>query len=98
MSAWLAGKTAITTGAGRGIGRAAAELLAEEGANVLITDIDEQPAADSVSRLRESGANAHALAGDVTSPDFPAQLIDATLKHFGRLDILVNNAGFTWDG
>jgi len=98
MAGWLGGKTAIVTGAGRGIGRATAELLAAEGASVLVTDVDETPASSTVAALRAAGANAHALVGDVTAADFPSQLIETCLRLFGGLDILVNNAGFTWDG
>src|SRR5690349_7698866 len=98
MAGWLIGKTAIVTGAGRGIGRATAELLAAEGAKILVTDVDEGPASETVSAVRATGGNAHALVGDVTAPEFPSQMLDATLRQFGGLDILVNNAGFTWDG
>lgn len=98
MAGWLDGKTAVVTGAGRGIGKATAELLAAEGASVLVTDMDEEPASNTVAALRAAGGNAHALVGDVTAPAFPSQLIETTLRAFGRLDILVNNAGFTWDG
>jgi len=98
MAGWLEGKTAIVTGAGRGIGRATAELFAAQGAGVLVTDVDDEPASRTVAALRAAGGKAHAITGDVTAPDFPSQLMEATLRVFGRLDILVNNAGFTWDG
>lgn len=98
MAGWLDGKTAVVTGAGRGIGRATAELFAAQGASVLVTDMDEEPASNTASALRAAGGKAHALVGDVTATAFPSQLIETTLRIFGRLDILVNNAGFTWDG
>lgn len=98
MPNWLDGKTAVVTGAGRGIGRATAQLLAAEGARLMVTDLDEEPLAHTASAIRAAGGTAHALVGDVTAPSFPSQLLDATLKQFGGLDILVNNAGFTWDG
>ncbi|HEV2348341.1 MAG TPA: SDR family oxidoreductase [Terriglobia bacterium] len=98
MASWLDGKSAVITGAGRGIGKATAELLAAEGASILVTDVDEEPASNTVAALRAAGTNAHALVGDVTAPEFPSQLIATALRVFGRLDILVNNAGFTWDG
>lgn len=88
----------MITGSGRGIGKATAELFATEGASVLVTDMDEEPASITASALRAMGGKAHALVGDVSAPDFPARLIETTLHVFGRLDILVNNAGFTWDG
>ncbi len=98
MAAWLDGKTAVVTGAGRGIGRATAQLLAAEGARLIVTDLDEEPLSHTASTIRAAGGVAHALVGDVTAPSFPSQLLDTTLKVFGGLDILVNNAGFTWDG
>ncbi|HLY61948.1 MAG TPA: SDR family oxidoreductase [Terriglobia bacterium] len=98
MKGWLEGKTAVVTGAGRGIGKAAAELFASEGASVLVADMDEEPATLTTSALRAAGGKAHALVGDVTATDFPNRLIEITLRVFGGLDILVNNAGFTWDG
>jgi len=98
MANWLDGKTAVVTGAGRGIGRATAQLLAAEGARLMVTDLDEEPLALTASTIRSAGGAAHVLVGDVTAPGFPSQLLDATLKQFGGLDILVNNAGFTWDG
>jgi len=90
----LAGKTALVTGAGRGIGRAIAEKLAEYGANVMINDLDAAPAAEAAQAI---GAPAAFYAGDVTDPAFPQALIDATVQRFGGLDIIVNNAGYTWD-
>jgi len=90
----LAGKTALVTGAGRGIGRAIAEKLAEYGASVMINDLDAAPAGEAAEAI---GAKAAALAGDVTDPAFPQRLVDATVERFGGLDIIVNNAGYTWD-
>ncbi len=98
MAGWLEGKTAVVTGAGRGIGRATAQLLAAEGARVMVADVDEEPATRTASTIRAAGGTAHALVGDVTASTFPSQLLDTTLKQFGGLHILVNNAGFTWDG
>jgi 3-oxoacyl-[acyl-carrier protein] reductase len=90
----LAGKIALVTGAGRGIGRAIAEKLAEYGASVMINDLDAGPASEAAQAI---GAQAASLAGDVTDPAFPQALVDATVKRFGGLDIIVNNAGYTWD-
>jgi 3-oxoacyl-[acyl-carrier protein] reductase len=90
----LAGKAALVTGAGRGIGRAIAGKLASAGASVLINDLDEQPAAEAAASL---GPGARYLAGDVTAPGFPQQLVDTALQAFGGVDIVVNNAGYTWD-
>jgi 3-oxoacyl-[acyl-carrier protein] reductase len=94
----LEGKTAIVTGAGRGIGRASARLLAEQGARIVAADLDREGLEETVSTISNSAGNAHTIAGDVTSPEFPGTLVSAALEVFGGIDILVNNAGFTWDG
>jgi 3-oxoacyl-[acyl-carrier protein] reductase len=98
MAGWLEGKVAIVTGAGRGIGQATAQLLATEGARVLLTDIDSGPVVAAAAAIRALGKAAHPLVGDITAPAFPQQLIETAREVFGGLDILVNNAGYTWDG
>jgi 3-oxoacyl-[acyl-carrier protein] reductase len=93
----LASKTAVVTGAGRGIGRAIAEKLAEYGASVMINDLDPGPASEAVAAIQQAGGQAAALCGDVTDPPFPERMVAATLERFGGIDIIVNNAGYTWD-
>jgi 3-oxoacyl-[acyl-carrier protein] reductase len=94
----LEGKVALVTGSARGIGRALARKLAECGASVMLTDIDEAPLAESAAdAARETGAQTSFLAGDITSPEFPQKLVEAALARFGALDIIVNNAGYVWD-
>jgi 3-oxoacyl-[acyl-carrier protein] reductase len=91
----LAGKAAIVTGSGRGIGRATAGLLAEHGARVLVTDVDEDVAREAAAEI---GAGAAVFGGDLTQQGVPEALVQRAVDEFGQLDIVVNNAGYTWDG
>src|SRR5712692_8198098 len=93
----LEGKAAIITGAGRGIGAATARMFGAEGAAVIVSDLDPAPAEETAAAIRSAGGKAIVVAGDVTDPAFPAQLVKATLDSFGGIDIIVNNAGYTWD-
>lgn len=88
----------IVTGAGRGIGAAAAKLFAQEGAKVVVNDLDAPALSTIVSEIEVSGGGVLAIPGSVTDPAFPAQLMKATVDHFGKINVLVNNAGYTWDG
>src|SRR5215203_6245442 len=91
----LDGKAAIVTGSARGIGRATAELLAEQGARVLINDLDADVAEQAASEI--SGDTA-VFGGDLTKDGVPDQLIQSAVDEFGQIDIIVNNAGYTRDG
>jgi len=93
----LQGKTALVTGSGRGIGRSIALHLAEYGANVMLNDIDREPLFETGAEIDKLGGAARAMPGDLTQPDFPQKLVDATVAGFGSIDIVVNNAGYTWD-
>lgn len=95
---WLVGKTAVITGAGRGIGRAAAELFAAEGARLLVSDLDRKALEETAAEIRQGGAELNSLEGSVTDPEFPGRLAKRVEGTFGALDVLVNNAGYTWDG
>jgi 3-oxoacyl-[acyl-carrier protein] reductase len=88
-------KAAIVTGSARGIGRATAELLAEQGARVLINDLDGYVAEQAASEIAGDTA---VFGGDLTQAGIPDQLVQKALDEFGGLDIIVNNAGYTWDG
>jgi 3-oxoacyl-[acyl-carrier protein] reductase len=93
----LDGKVALVSGSGRGIGREIALKLAGDGARVVVNDLDDAVADDTVARLRESGAEAVACVGSVTETDFGERFVQAALDSFGGIDIIVNNAGYTWD-
>lgn len=94
----LAGKIAIVTGAGSGIGHETAKLFAQEGASVVVADRDEAAAERVAAELAAMGARAMAYRVDVSKESEVAGMVDATLAEFGRLDILVNNAGFGFAG
>lgn len=87
--------TALVTGANKGIGRAAAELLAAQGATVLIAARDPERGAAAAAAIRESGGDAHAITLDVTDPATIQEASEHIAEQFGHLDILVNNAGMT---
>jgi 3-oxoacyl-[acyl-carrier protein] reductase len=91
----LDGKAAIVTGSARGIGRATAELLAGEGARLLINDLDGEVAEQAASEI---DGETTVFGGDLTRPGVPDQLVQKAVDSFGQIDIIVNNAGYTWDG
>jgi NAD(P)-dependent dehydrogenase (short-subunit alcohol dehydrogenase family) len=84
-------KTVLVTGAAQGVGLATATLLAQRGYRVLLVDIQSLDA--QATRLRDTGAEVHALSGDVSSEIFVQQLCDSVAREYGALDGLVNNAG-----
>jgi len=94
----LTGKTAIVTGASRGIGRAIAIRLAKEGARTILCARDADLLNHAVREIEEAGGAAAAIALDLRIPDAPARLADFALSKFGQIDIVVNNAGATKRG
>ncbi|KAF2772827.1 short chain dehydrogenase [Teratosphaeria nubilosa] len=95
----LAGQVAIITGAAQGIGAEAARLFANEGAKVVVSDIDAAKAKNTAEEINKSGASAIAIAGDVLSDQYIKELVKKSAEFGnGKIHIIVNNAGFTWDG
>src|ERR1035438_3633608 len=92
----LEGKTALVTGAGRGIGKAIAQKLAAAGAHVMVNDLDEAMLRESESEF-SAPERVHHICGDLTDPATPEAVVQATLSAFGSIDIIVNNAGYSWD-
>jgi 3-oxoacyl-[acyl-carrier protein] reductase len=90
----LDGKSAIVTGSARGIGRATAEILSAEGAQVLINDLDGDVARQAASEIAGETA---VHAGDLTKPGAADELVKTAIDSFGKIDIIVNNAGYTID-
>ena len=106
MAGVVAGKTAIVTGAGRGIGRGIATLLAKQGARVVVCDIgaslqgegrDTGPAQETVNAIKKAGGEAIASTLSITEPKNAEAIVKMAIETFGRIDILVNNAGILRD-
>jgi NAD(P)-dependent dehydrogenase (short-subunit alcohol dehydrogenase family) len=89
----LEGKTALVTGAALGLGRSFAQTLAEAGADVVISDIDEDHLNETEGILRKKGRKVLKVAADVSDPADVARMVDKTVSNFGPLHIAVNNAG-----
>ena len=106
-SRMLEGKVAAVTGAGRGIGREIAVLMAQHGASVLVNDLgagvdgegaDASPAGETVASIEQAGGSAIANGDSVADPEGARRIVESAVEHFGRLDVVVNNAGILRDG
>ncbi|WP_225730277.1 MULTISPECIES: SDR family NAD(P)-dependent oxidoreductase [unclassified Nocardia] len=93
----LDGKVAIVSGSGRGIGREIAMKLAGAGAQVVVNDLDADPAKETVAAIEAAGGRALSCVGSVTAEGFAERFVQTAVDGFGGLDIIVNNAGYTWD-
>ena len=91
----LVGKSAIVTGAGRGIGKAIALMFAREGADVLVPDLDPKTSEQTAREIQALGRKGVAMQMDLTRIADIQRMVDTTMKEFGKIDILVNNAGIT---
>ena len=98
MEKMLEGKICIVTGGGRGIGKATALLFAKEGGKVAISELDADPANETVAEIKKMGGQAIAVIGDITAPGAADKLIQSTVDANGpNIDVVVNVAGYTWD-
>ncbi len=89
----LQGKVALVTGAASGIGRSISEIYARDGAQVVVSDIDQEGGKETVERIQNAGGQAVFVAADVSQPSDCENLVAAALDEYGRLDIACNNAG-----
>jgi 3-oxoacyl-[acyl-carrier protein] reductase len=94
----LAGKVALITGAGSGMGRAAATLFAREGAKIAVIDVNEGAAKETAAAITSAGGQAFAMRADVSNSEDARAMSDETVRHFGGLDINYNNAGIEGEG
>ncbi len=105
-SRMLDGKVAVVTGAGRGIGREIALLMAKHGARVVVNDLgagvdgegaDASPAGETVASIEQAGGSAIANGDSVADPEGAQRIVESAVEHFGRIDVVVNNAGILRD-
>jgi 3-oxoacyl-[acyl-carrier protein] reductase len=97
MEKMLYGKVCIVTGGGRGIAKEACLLFAGEGGKVVVCELDEAPAKETVEEIKKMGGQAVAVVGDITAQGVPEKIIQTALDTFGGIDVIVNAAGYTWD-
>ena len=91
----LEGKVAVITGAGTGIGRATAKLFAQEGARVVVAELNAEAGEQTAQLIAQAGGEAIAIRTDVTEPDSIQSTVDKAVQHYGALHVLHNNAGWS---
>jgi 3-oxoacyl-[acyl-carrier protein] reductase len=94
----IEGRVAIVTGAGRGIGQGVALKLAEEGAQVVVNDLEQAPLDDTIRQIEAMGGRVAGLAGSVTEEGIGERLASLAVERFGDVHVVVTAAGYTWDG
>lgn len=94
----LADKICIITGSGSGIGQSSAYLFAQEGATVIVNDLDSQKGNETVEHIRSTGGKADFIRADVTNPAEVEELVKQVITKYGRIDVLFNNAGISGVG
>ncbi len=94
----LANKICIITGSGSGIGQSSALLFAQEGATVIVNDLDTNKGNETVDLIRAAGGQADFIRADVTNPEEVSQLVQEVIAKYGRIDVLFNNAGISGVG
>ena len=91
----LENKVALITGGGSGIGQATAMLFAQEGASVVVSDMNESPALETAQAIKDGGGKATTVTGDVSRSEDAESMVQTAMQDYGRLDVLVNSAGVT---
>lgn len=94
----LADKVTLITGSGSGIGRSSALLFAQEGASVIVNDLDTVKGNETVELIQQAGGTAQFIHADVTDPDSVQAMVNAALEAYGKIDVLFNNAGISGVG
>src|SRR5690625_79987 len=94
----LKDKVVIITGAGSGIGQCTALLFAKEGAKVIVNDVSDENGNKTVTDIQENGGEAYYIRADVTNAADVEQMVNETLKRYGKIDVLFNNAGVSGVG